>query len=189
MISSFDTVVQRLRFLADPASHELTDTELLTRFQKYGDQAAFATIVARHGAAVFAVCRRVLQHQQNAEDAFQATFLVFARKAPSIRQASSLGCWLYGVAYRVASKCKSQLGRHVSQPLPDLAIDSHEIVSRELRQILDDELSQLPQRLREPIVLCYVDGLSRDEAAGILGCKLSTFRGRLEDGRERYALG
>jgi RNA polymerase sigma factor (sigma-70 family) len=181
------TAVHRIRSLTAPPSDDLADAELLRRFRKSNDESAFSTIVARHGPAVFGVCQRVLNNRHDAEDAFQATFLVFARRAGSIQKTGALGCWLHGVAHRVANKSRVRLAK-LPRPtaLPDISIEPHEDVSwREVRRILDEEVNRLPERLRLPVLLCYFEGKTRDEAAAVLGWKLTTLRGRLEDGRLR----
>ena len=184
---SLETAVRRIRSLTAPAPDGVSDNDLLGRFLTTRDESAFAALVARHGPMVFGVCRRVLADRHTAEDAFQATFLVLARRASAIRRTASLGYWLHGVAFRVANKLKARLARQPrSASLPDLPADSRDDVSwRDVRRILDEEVSRLPERLRLPILLCYFEGKTRDEAAEALGCRLSTLRGRLEDGRER----
>ena len=184
---SLETAVRRIRSLTAPAPDGVSDNDLVGRFVATRDESAFAALVARHGPMVFGVCRRVLADRHTAEDAFQATFLVLARRASAIRRTASLGCWLHGVAFRVANKLKARLARQPrSASLPDLPADSRDDVSwRDVRRILDEEVSRLPERLRLPVLLCYFEGKTRDEAAEALGWKLSTLRGRLEDGRER----
>ena len=136
---------------------------------------------------MLSVCQRILANGHDAEDAFQATFLVLARRAASIKKSASVGCWLHGVAYRVANKLKGQLARQPrSGSLPDVPAESPNAVSwREVRRVLDEEVNRLPERLRLPVMLCYFEGKTRDEAAEALGWKLTTLRGRLEDGRLR----
>lgn len=184
---TLSTAVRRIRAVAAPLTDSLSDRELLARFLKTADDSAFAMLVERHGPSVFGVCRRILTNNHDAEDAFQATFLVLARRAASIRNTAAIGCWLHGVAFRVANKLKSRRARQAdAAELPDVAAPSHDDVSwREVRCVLDDELNRLPERLRLPVFLCYFEGKTRDEAAESLGWKLTTLRGRLEDGRER----
>src|SRR5205085_2443405 len=127
----------------------------------------------RHGPMVVNVCRRVLGDQHLAEEAFQATFLVLVRKAGSIRRRELLGNWLYGTAYRTAAKARAQAARRqareaqapVRQPPDPLA----EITLRELFAVLDEELHRLAPRYQAPLVLCYLEGQTRDEAARQLG--------------------
>ena len=168
-------------------SRQRPDQELVTRFVHDGDEAAFTLLVQRHGPMVFGVCERLLDHGQDAEDAFQVTFLVFARKAGAIRKKVSVSCWLYGVASRVAANVRRKNARlrsheKTSVHVPDVA--APEATWRDVRTVLDDELGKLPECLRLPLVLCYLDGKTRDEAAQELGWSESTLRGRLERGRD-----
>jgi RNA polymerase sigma factor (sigma-70 family) len=184
------TVLEHIRKLAaaQPARRR-PDGELLERFVRLRDQAAFAALVERHGPMVLGVCGRVLQQAQDAEDACQATFLVLARKAAAIRQQDSLASWLYGVAYRVAGKLKKTSARRgAPESLPvevPQADTTAETVWQEARVVLDEELRRLPERYRVPLVLCYLEGKSRNEAADQLGWTEGTLRGRLDRGRER----
>jgi RNA polymerase sigma factor (sigma-70 family) len=174
------------------SSGPLPDRHLLQRFARDGDEAAFAALLRRHGPMVLGVCRRVLHHQHDAEDAFQATFFVLARKAGSIRRQDSLSSWLYQVAYRTAVKARAaaaqrltaERGEGTMQPADPLA----EVTWRELRGVLDEELHRLPDRYSAPLVLCYLQGQTQDQAARHLGWTKSTFRRRLEVGRQRLRL-
>lgn len=164
----------------------LPDRELLTRFVTQRDEAAFAALVRRHGPLVFGVCRRVLRDAHDAEDACQATFLVLAHKAGSIRWGDALASWLHGVAFRTAARLRRDVERRrgreapaVDPPTPDAA----EASWRDVRAVLDEEIGRLPEHLRSPVLLCYLDGLTRDEAAQRLGWGLDVLRGRLERGR------
>jgi RNA polymerase sigma factor (sigma-70 family) len=137
---------------------------------------------------VLAVCERVLHHKQDAEDAFQATFLVLVRKAGSIGQPELLANWLYGVAYRTALKARANAARRsenerqaVSMPTPDPLL---EVAWRELRAVLDEELSRLPEKYRAPLVLCYLQGKTNEEAARQLGWPPGSMSARLARGRE-----
>jgi len=166
---------------------ELTDGELLERFAARREEAAFAVLVQRHGPMVWGVCRRVLQDAHQAEDAFQATFLVLVRKARSIRKHESLGSWLYGVAYRVAAKARARAKtrsarerRFVEMPRPD-PLD--EMTWLELRAVLDEELSRLPEKYRAPVVLCYLEGKTHEQAARQLGCPRTSLSSRLSRAR------
>src|SRR5262245_22148123 len=132
---------------------ELPDAELLTRFARYGEQAAFDVLLRRHGPMVLGVCRRVLIHSADAEDAFQATFLVFVRKARALRHAERLGPWLYGVAVRVALKARSRLARlaaQMAESLDMIADPSAPIGTPDWQPVLDAELQALPPKYREP---------------------------------------
>jgi RNA polymerase sigma factor (sigma-70 family) len=148
----------------------VTDAQLLESFIAQKDEAAFAALVRRHGPMVWGVCRRILRNHQDAEDAFQATFLVLLHKASSITRPELLGNWLYGVAYYTAKNAKRMAARRrgrerqvseMAQPEPV----AEEEVLRELRSLLDEELSRLPEKYRVPVVLCELQGKSRKEVA------------------------
>jgi RNA polymerase sigma factor (sigma-70 family) len=169
----------------------LGDGELLGRFLAQRDEAAFAALVRRHGPMVLGVCRRVLGHAQDAEDAFQATFLVLVRNAASIRKQESVGNWLYGVAYRTALEARSAAARrHAAERqvkrMPEPTVGPAE-VGDDLRPILDAELSRLPDRYRAAVVLCDLEGRPRREAARVLGIPEGTLSSRLAAGRRRLA--
>jgi RNA polymerase sigma factor (sigma-70 family) len=165
------------------------DAELLDRFTTQRDEAAFAELVRRHGPMVFNVCRSVLRQQQDAEDAFQATFLILARKAVSIRRPEAVAGWLCEVAHRVAVKAQSAAAgrrdreRKAVQPMP--ASSALDLTLRDLQRTLHEELQQLPEKFRLPLVLCYLEGRSQDEAASQLGWTKGTLRGRLKRGRDQ----
>jgi RND family efflux transporter MFP subunit len=167
----------------------LPDEELLRRFATGHDEAAFEALVWRHAPLVLGVCRRVLDSTPDAEDAFQATFFVLARKAGSIRRGTAVGPWLYRVAHRAALRARGHLARsNRVQPLPaDLAApaspDSFE--RHDLKCILDEEVQRLPARYREPVILRYLEGLSTVEVARTLGCPPGTVFSRLAWARQR----
>ncbi|WP_435008596.1 RNA polymerase sigma factor [Tundrisphaera lichenicola] len=167
----------------------LGDGPLLRRFADHRDGAAFEALVARHGSMVLATCRRMLVDPRDVEDAFQATFLVLARKAGSIRDADRLGPWLHGVARRVASRSRALSARRETRERPgaeDRAITRPDSVEAfELRSALDEELARLPEKYRAPLVLCYLEGLTHDEAALQLSWPVGTVRSRLAGGRDR----
>jgi RNA polymerase sigma factor (sigma-70 family) len=156
-----------------------------------GHEEAFAAIVRRHGPMVYRVCWRVLQHAQDAEDAFQAAFLVLAQKLRSLRKHASLASWLHGVALRVAHRTRSQTAavrrRERQASLPEVVPPDHALWC-ELRGALDVELSRLPDERRLPLILCYLEGRTQDEAAGQLGWSKSTLRRRLEEARDILAI-
>src|SRR5262249_45381533 len=156
----------------------------LERFVAHREEAAFAALVQRHGAMVLGVCRRVLHHEHDAEDACQATFFVLARKAASVRNRESVGSWLHGVAFRVARDLRDARARRRAQPWPegDVAqVEAEpEVTRREVQAALDEELQRLPDKFRAPLVLCYLQGKTRDEAAHQLRWTPGTLRGRLE---------
>ena len=177
------------------ASSALSDGELLARFIAETSEAAefaFAALVERHAPMVLLVCRQMLGDEHDAQDASQATFLILARKAKSIRKAEALGSWLHGVALRVSRKAKlaaarrraserrgalmaarpeSEGARNVTEPCPEL----HE------------EINRLQERYRLPVVLCYLEGLTHEQAAQRLGWPLGTVESRLARARERLA--
>ncbi len=177
----------RLRALAAlHQAEEFPDQELLKRFIQRHDEAAFTALVERHGAMVLTVCRRVLRHHQDAEDACQAVFLVLVRKASSIRKLNSLSSWLHGVALRVAKKLRTRrarLPRTVGE-LPAAPDEKAGCTWSELGAVLDEELQRLPEKYRAPLVLCYLQARTRDEAAQELGWRPATLKGRLELGRK-----
>jgi RNA polymerase sigma factor (sigma-70 family) len=182
-------LVQQLRRLAGlPGAGALTDRQLLDRFVRHHEESAFAALVQRHGQLVLGVCRRVLQQEQDAEDAFQATFLVLARKAASVHWQESVSHWLYEVACRLARKAKvsrRQRQAREQQVVKQPAVASESDPSwREMQEVLDEELRRLPEKYRAPLVLCYLQGLTQDEAARRLGWTLGTVRGRLWRGRD-----
>jgi RNA polymerase sigma factor (sigma-70 family) len=169
-------------------SEDPTDRELLDRFTGAQDETAFETLVQRHGPMVLSVCARVLDRPHDAEDAFQATFLILVRKARSLHNPELLGNWLYGVAYRVARKARAQAARrcqHERQAVPMASADPlREVSWRELRSVLDRELQVLPRKYRAPLVLCYLEGLTNEEAARRLGWPAGSISYRLARGRE-----
>lgn len=167
---------------------KLLDRQLLERFLRTGDEAAFTTLVARHGPLVLRVCRNVLHEEHAAEDAFQAAFLVLIRKAGTIRRQQSLSSWLYKVAYRIALEARTaavqRQAREAQVPGKTAADPLAEITGRELLAVLDEELMRLPEKYRAPLVLCYLESATTDEAARQLDWSLSTFKRRLDAGRE-----
>jgi RNA polymerase sigma factor (sigma-70 family) len=186
--NSLNGVLKNVRILLAAQGQQGTDAELLARFDS-GDEGSFAGLVHRHGPMVLGVCRRILGNQHDAEDACQATLLLLAQKVRTICKKESLSSWLHGVAFRVSSDLRAKLHRRAMQPLPP-AVASREpatvrrLVLQELFQALDEELALLPDRYRSPLVLCYLEGLTRDEAATRLGWSPNCLRGRLERGRE-----
>jgi RNA polymerase sigma factor (sigma-70 family) len=164
-----------------------TDGQLLQAFLEHGDREALAALVRRHGPMVWAVCRRVLAGRQDAEEAFQATFLVLLRKAASIQPREQVVNWLYGVAYQTARKARSVLARRrqrekqVSE-LPEPAVPARQC-RPDLQGILDQALRALPENYRAAILLCDVQRLTRKEAAGRLGVREGTLSGHLTRGR------
>jgi RNA polymerase sigma factor (sigma-70 family) len=161
----------------------------LHRFAASREEAAFATLMQRHGPMVLGVCRNILRDMHDAEDAFQATFLVLARKPRTIRKPASLASWLHGVAYRLATKARVQAARrrmHERQvaTMPN-AEPQEEVIWRDLGPILHEEVEQLPQRYRLPFVLCHLEGRTNQEAADLLGWPKGTVVSSLYRARER----
>jgi RNA polymerase sigma factor (sigma-70 family) len=184
------TVVRHLRRrVGTDGAGSPSDAQLLERFVTAGDEAAFELLLWRHGAMVLRLCRRILRHEQDAEDAFQAAFLALARKAGSVSRRGSVGGWLYAVAYRAALTAKARADRRSAReaPLTDVPAPSAaaEADGRDLRPVLDEEIQRLPDRYRGPVVLCYLEGLTVAEAAARLGRPRGTIGTRLARARER----
>jgi RNA polymerase sigma factor (sigma-70 family) len=184
-------VADLVRHLQQPVG--LPDAALLERFIRHRDEAAFAALVARHGPMVLRVCRRAIGDAHAADDAFQATFLVLARRAAAVRRPESLAAWLHGVAHRVALKARASFARRSlheaalpepgpCDPRPDPLED---LSARELLGLLDAEVRQLPEVYRLPVILCCLEGHTQEEAARQLGWSAGSVKGRLERGRAR----
>jgi RNA polymerase sigma factor (sigma-70 family) len=173
------------RVVEDPRVRELADQELLQQFHAQQNEGTFHALLRRHGPMVLDVCRAVLGNEADAEDAFQATFLILARKAGSIRKAASLGCWLHGVAYRTALKARAQSAtrqKHEAR-VPARQASEPDLSWQEVRQVLHEELSGVPERYRAPLLLCYLEGATQEAAAVQLRLAKSTLRERLQRGR------
>jgi RNA polymerase sigma factor (sigma-70 family) len=193
-------VIRQIRRLAGDPLAESDDAFLLDQFAARRDERAFEALVRRHGRLVREVCRHVLSSEEDAEDAFQATFLVLARKAGAIRKRQSLASWLHGVALRASWNARKSAmrqrqratavaagqkpgfsekpGFYVEQPVTEAAL-------REVQAILDEEVQRLPEKLRAPFVLCCLEAKSKAEAARVLSWKEGTVSGRLAQARER----
>jgi RNA polymerase sigma factor (sigma-70 family) len=185
-VRSIEVLQRYLRRLCDEAVPP-DDAALLQRFVAAEDREAFALLVARHGPMVLGTARRFVGNTHDAEDVFQAVFLSLARLAKRIRQGRALPAWLHRATCRVAAKVRKERGPGSGEPSPEpcQTIDpAAQLVWREVRQALDEELQGLPERLRSPLVLCYLSGLTRGEAARQLGWSLGTLKRRLEQGRE-----
>jgi RNA polymerase sigma factor (sigma-70 family) len=176
------------RRLDTAGSDESVDRQLLERFSSQHDEAAFATLVRRHGSLVLGTCRNLLHNAHDAEDAFQATFLVLAHKAGSVRWQRSIGSWLYVVACRVARKMKAQSARrrareeqvaNMSKPEP-----LTEAARRELHEAVHNELGRLPEKYRAPVILCDLQGKTSETAARELGWPIGSMSKRLARARE-----
>jgi RNA polymerase sigma factor (sigma-70 family) len=169
----------------------LNDAQLLERFLTHRDEAAVEALVRRHGAMVMGVCRRVLPNRHDAEDAFQATFLVLVRKAASIATRELLANWLYGVAYNTALKARAGAARRRAREKPMAETPEPQAAGpdpwEDLRPLLDRELNLLPNRYRAPVVLCDLEGRTHKEAAAQLGCPVGTLSGRLARARALLA--
>jgi RNA polymerase sigma factor (sigma-70 family) len=176
------------RLIGPQVGGQLCDRQLLERFLGQGDPAAFAALVRRHGPTVLGVCRRVLRHAHDAEDAFQATFLVLVRRGRSIARREALGSWLYGVAYRVSLKARaeavrrrdreSQAACRADEPSPDVGGRD------DLRRVIDEEVNRLPDKYRRPVVLCYFEGKTYQETARLLGWPAGIASTRLARARD-----
>jgi RNA polymerase sigma factor (sigma-70 family) len=196
MAAGPNTLLRYIRGLVHrPNADEFSDAALLSRFIKNRDESAFAALVDRHGALVLHVCRRVLGNFHDTEDAFQATFLVLAHKAASVRRPESLAAWLHGVAHRAAIKARS-----TRQRLQTISCQSDNVILssadrhpdppadlsvRESLEIIDEELERLPEVYRLPVILCGLESRSLEEAARQLGWTVGSVKGRLERGRAR----
>jgi RNA polymerase sigma factor (sigma-70 family) len=177
-------VLQYIRKLVPGPNAGLgSDIDLLDRFVDQRDEDAFTALLQRHGPMVWSVCRRVLDCSEDAQDAFQATFLVLLRKASTIARGAQLGNWLYGVACRTAARARVEAARrrrHERSAAVRLVVaPADEVMWRDLRPLLDDEIRRLPNRYRAPFVLCYLSGFTNREAAEQLGCPEGTVQSRL----------
>lgn len=180
-----------LRAIGAEAAVAGGDGELLRRFAETGDQAAFAAVFDRHVGMVLGVCRRALPDPRDAEDACQATFLILARKAAAGRWGNSVANWLHATARKVARNARVAAARRTRREteaaVPEAVPAVDRMTARELLEALDEELARLPARYREPLVLCYLEGQTRDAAARRLGLPPGTLKIRLERGRRRLA--
>jgi RNA polymerase sigma factor (sigma-70 family) len=187
-----DMLIHHLRAaLAPRDAAEISDGQLLGRFVRQHDEASFAALVRRHGPMVWGVCRRVLYRLHDAEDAFQATFLVLLRRAASVTPREMVGNWLYGVAHQTALKARATAARRQArerqvEEMPERAVRDFDRW-RELETLLDQELSLLPEKYRVAIVLCDLEGHTRKVVARQLGLPEGTVSGRLTRGRSLLA--
>jgi RNA polymerase sigma factor (sigma-70 family) len=176
------------RLFCDGTLAGLGDGQLLERYLASGDETAFEALVDRHGPMVLGLCRRMLRDPRDIEDAFQATFLVLVRTGRGIRDRSLVSTWLYRVAFRVARQARTHTLRRRSCEVevagPEASVDPEATDNREIRTALDQELSRLPEKYRAPLVLCYLQGRTHDQAAEALRCPVGTVRSRLARGRD-----
>src|SRR5262245_45380464 len=180
---SLTSLVRTLRRTTESSAlDDLSDAELLTRYQSSRDEAAFAVIVRRHGPLVIAAARQLLTDPADVDDAFQAAWLMFVRESKSIRAGAALSGWLYRLAYRIAVRLRQRQDKR--RELGEARADEPDLSWREACGILHEELDRLPDKFRLPLVLCYLDGRSRDEAAKQLGWTEGMVKGRLERGRD-----
>jgi RNA polymerase sigma factor (sigma-70 family) len=169
-----------------------SEGQLLDRFVTSRDEAAFEALLARHGPMVLGVCRRVLDDPSDVEDAFQATFLILVKKAASLRNRDLLANWLYGVALKVARRARKTASRRRAREkterteavMPGPGVGNGVDEPGELRAILDDEIARLPEKFRTPVLLCYLQGLTHDQAAERIACPVGTVRSRLAKARD-----
>jgi cytochrome c peroxidase len=175
------------RAVEDQRLKELPDQELLRRFSTGRDEAAYSALLRRHGPMVLDICRNMLGNEADAEDAFQATFLVLAQRAGAIRKTSAVGSWLHGVAYRTALRAQAEFARRHKHEARASAqppgVPSDDLTWREVQQALHAELNRLSECYRAPLVLCYLEGRTHDEAALLLGVSRATVKKRLEFAR------
>ncbi len=188
--SSFGIALRQFIALTGaPGQTELSDLALVHKFVAECNESALATLLRRHGPMVYGVGRRVLRHSEDAEDVFQAAFLLLARKAAGIRKGESVGSWLHGVSYHLAIRLAAQRTGRKRHEREAAAMHSRENGNAsslpELEKALDEALQQLPEIYRQALVVCYLEGKSHEEAARILGCPVATLRSRLARGRQR----
>jgi len=182
------SLLGHVRRYADADAGPASDARLLGRYVERRDEAAFELLVWRHAGLVFGVCRRVLGDSHAAEDAFQATFLALARKARAIRRGESVAGWLHRVARRIASRARRAAARRIlveRRAAVGIAVTAAESDLGDVRVVVDEEVDRLPERLRRAVVLCYLEGLTTEEAARRLGCPRGTVLSRLAAARER----
>ncbi len=188
-VENLQAIVHHLREIArKDAVTLLSDQDLLRRFLRDRDESAFEILLRRHGPLVLGVCRRVLRHDQDAEDAFQATFLVLVRKAATLRSPGTLANWLYGVANRTALEMRrADVKRRAKEALAMPRAEPEAIVPVDFRVAFDEELAKLPDKYREAVIVCDLQAKSRRESAQELGCAEGTVASRLARGRALLA--
>ena len=186
---SLKRVIQDVRaMLAGQNAAELPDADLVRLFARHRDETAFRILVHRHGPMVMGVCRRVLRNSPDAEDAFQATFLILVKKAAVLRAPAKLGNWLYGVAFRAASQARqADQRRRQKEAAAPVRIEPHEGPWDELLPVFDQELARLPEKYRMAVLYSDLEGRSRRQVARLLGCPEGTVASRLVRGRAMLA--
>src|SRR5215469_3029435 len=182
-VPPLNAVAHQLCSWADArAFADRTDGEVLDRFVECQDEEAFASLLGRHGPMVLRVARRVLGRVHDAEDVFQATFLLLARRARAIRKRASVGSWLHGVAHRLAVRARARARLRQEHERRSAGRPAGGATSgqawRELQELLDAELRRLPAKHREALVICYLEGATQEDAARRLGVPLGTLRSR-----------
>src|SRR5262245_46193028 len=184
-VRSIEVLKRYLRRLCDEAV-QTEDAVLLNRFVTANDREAFELLIARHGPMVLGTARRLVGNTHDAEDVFQAVFLSLARLAKSIRRGRALPAWLHKTTCRVAAKLRANRLAPAAPPPEryEQCDPAAGLVWREVCEALDEELQRLPERLRSPLLLCYLSGLTRDEAARQRGWSRGTRKRRLEEGRK-----
>jgi RNA polymerase sigma factor (sigma-70 family) len=184
------TLLQHFHRLATTRDAEVkSDAELLAAFAQRRDEAVFAVLLRRHASMVWGVCRRVLQHHQDAEDAFQATFLVLARNAGAVRNGQALAAWLHRAAYRIALMIRRTAARRRHREAGATVMAQQdpctELAWREVQALLEDEIQRLPEKYRTAFVLCCLESRGRADAARLLGVREGTLSSRLDQARKR----
>src|SRR5262245_65354363 len=188
-IGQVNAALRNVSKLVTSARHSVhSDGDLLRRFSAHQDQAAFRALLQRHGPMVYGVCCRTLHDPHDAEDVLQATFLVLLKKAAALRGRDSVAGWLHEVAHRLALKAKSEALRRGVKERRAAAKESPDPVDqltvREAQAVLHEELHRLTETLRAPLVLCYLESATQDEAARQLGWSVRTLKRRLQRGRD-----
>ena len=186
--AQFGPVAHQFRHLFEGRSIAgVSEWQLLRRYLDRRDEVAFEAIVSRHGPMVLGVCRRLLADGRDVEDAFQATFVILARKGGTLAEADPVAHWLYGVAHKVALRARASAARRRrlerSGTLVEVVVRD-DPSARDLAGVIDQELARLPERYRAPVVLCYLEGQTHEEAAHQLGWPLGTVKGRLSRARD-----
>ncbi|QEH33524.1 ECF RNA polymerase sigma factor SigE [Aquisphaera giovannonii] len=182
------SVPELVRLFDSGSAVALSEEQILERYIVHRDERAFESLVASHGPMVLGVCRRQLGCSPAVDDAFQATFLVLIRRAATLNPSITLGAWLHGVAVRVAKQARKKAYRAEVRERPGLPLEAIPVRDRDaadpdLCRVLDEEIARLPDRYRLPVVLCYLEGLTHEEAARRLGWPLGSVKGRLSRAR------